>query len=100
MKGVGIVDLIEYEFPRRMVHGSNCIVGQQEHHILRTRREQLELTQQQVADKAKIQLRQYQRLESGERSVLGASMRIGLSVCAVLKLDPFFLFPETKYMNE
>lgn len=61
--------------------------------ILLRRRKQLKLTQQQVADSAHIQLRQYQRLESGERSMASASFRIGLSICAVLKLDPYRFVP-------
>ena len=60
--------------------------------ILRNRRLDLGLTQQQVADGAKIQLQQYQRLESGERNIESASLRVALSVCAVLKLDPFVFF--------
>lgn len=63
--------------------------AEESQHILQNRRKQLGMTQQQVADTARIQLRQYQRLESGERSMAGASMRIGLSVCSALKLDPF-----------
>lgn len=55
---------------------------------LRRRRAQLGLTQQQVADIAGIKLVQYQRLESGERSIYGASMRIGAAVCKALYLDP------------
>ncbi len=57
--------------------------------MLRSRRKQLGLTQQQVADRAKIQLKQYQRLETGERHLSGCSMRIGLAVCAVLLLNPY-----------
>lgn len=60
-----------------------------EHEILRSRRQQLGFTQQQVASNAKIQLRQYQRLESGERSMSGASMRVALAVCHALRLDPY-----------
>lgn len=56
--------------------------------VLKDRRAELGLTQQQVADLAGIKLSQYQRLESGERSIFGASMRIGTSVCKVLYLDP------------
>lgn len=56
--------------------------------ILKLRREQLNLTQQQVADSAGITLRQYQKFESGERSIRGASLRIGLGICDVLELDP------------
>ncbi len=59
-----------------------------EHHILKNQRENLGLTQQQVADYAKIQLRQYQRLESGERSIYSSSFRIAISVCKALNLDP------------
>lgn len=57
--------------------------------ILRSRRTQLGLTMQQVADMAGIKLSQYQRLESGERHLSGCSMRIGLAICAVLLLDPY-----------
>lgn len=59
-----------------------------ENHILKNQREALGFTQQQVADRARIQLRQYQRLESGERSIYGASFRIAISVCKALHLDP------------
>ncbi len=47
---------------------------------LRHQREGLGMTQQEVADAAGILLRQYQRLESGERSMASTSLRIGLSV--------------------
>ena len=67
--------------------------------ILRTRREQLNLSQQQVATAANLQLRQYQRFENGERYIEAATMKTGLSVCAVLKLNPFVFFPETDDMN-
>lgn len=63
--------------------------------ILQTRRKELGFTQQQVADMAKIQLRQYQRFENGERELHSASMRIGLSICAVLKLDPYRFYPKS-----
>lgn len=61
--------------------------------ILRHRRNELGLTQQQVADLAHITLRQYQRLESDERDVASTSLRIGLGVCQALKLDPFRFYP-------
>ena len=70
------------------INGEKLIRLQLEHHILKSRRINLGLTQQQVADRAKIQLRQYQRLESGERSIYGASFRIGLAVVEALELDP------------
>ncbi len=59
-----------------------------------------DMTQQQVADAAHIQARQYQRLENGERNISGASMRIGLSVCAVLKLDPYRFMPEFRWSKD
>lgn len=61
--------------------------------ILRTRREQLGLSQQQVADMANIKVSQYQRFEAGEAYISGTSMRIGLAVCAVLMLDPYSFLP-------
>lgn len=67
------------------------------HAPLRYRREEMGLTQQQVADAAQITLRQYQRFESGERSMSSASLRIGLSICAVLNLDPYRFIPPTSY---
>lgn len=68
--------------------------------ILRTRREQLELSQQQVADGANLQLRQYQRFESGERYIESATMKTALAVCAVLKLNPYVFFPEAEEINK
>lgn len=68
--------------------GAGWILAEMEHHILRNQRETLGLTQQEVANKAGVQLRQYQRLESGERSIYGASFRIAISVCKALQLDP------------
>ena len=75
--------------------GNEWITLQPDKSILISRRKQLKMTQKQVADAAHIQLRQYQRLESGERSMASASMRIGLSICSVLKLDPrrFVIIP-------
>lgn len=58
------------------------------HAPLKLRREELHLSQQQAADLAGIKLRQYQRFESGERKLSGASMRVGLAICEVLQLDP------------
>ena len=78
---------IPYVSPR-CADGQFFIV-QFDHDILRARREQLGLSQQQVADIAHIQLRQYQRLESAKQYLSGCSMRIGLSVCAALYLDPY-----------
>lgn len=94
------MEFINFEFPSTVFNGTEYMVGLEDHQVLRERREQLGLTQQQVADKARIQLRQYQRLESGERSICAASMRIGLSVCAVLKLNPFIYVDGIEEMNK
>ena len=59
------------------------------HGILYKQREALGLTQQAVADAAKINIRQYQRYESGERSLDSASFRIGVGICRALKINPF-----------
>ena len=55
--------------------------------ILKKAREKLGLTQQQVANKARIQLRQYQRFESGERNLTSSSFNIGCNVLDALEID-------------
>lgn len=60
----------------------------QNHSYLSAQRKAMGLSQQMVATAAGIDLRQYQRLESGERSMCSASLRIGLAICDVLGLDP------------
>ena len=78
------------------------ITAQTAHQILFQRRKELRMTQQQVADKAGMQLRQYQRLESGEREISSASGNIMLPICKALMLDPYLFVgdgndrPETK----
>ena len=79
------MEFIPFEFPK----SGDYTVGLTDAGVLRHRRQQFNLTQQQVADAAGIKITQYQRFESGERALAGASMRIGLSVCRVLKLDPY-----------
>ncbi|GLC79276.1 helix-turn-helix domain-containing protein [Lacrimispora brassicae] len=59
--------------------------------ILKTQRESLNLTQQQVADIASINIRLYQRLESGERCLSRTSFRIGVAVADALELDVHML---------
>lgn len=78
-----------YRGPTTQIGGETYDLLQMEHHILFQRRKELKMTQQQVADKAGIQLRQYQRLEKGERNISGSSGRIMLSICAALMLDPY-----------
>lgn len=55
--------------------------------ILRDFREKLAITQQEVADKANIQLRQYQRFEVGERNLSSSSFSIACRVIEALGLD-------------
>lgn len=57
--------------------------------IIRERRNELGLTQEQVAIEVGMSLQQYQRYEYGERKFSNCSMRIGLKICALLELDPF-----------
>lgn len=57
---------------------------------LAAQRKALGLTQQQVANRAGVNIRQYQRLESNERSLTGTSFRIGLNICRALKIDPMY----------
>ena len=59
----------------------------EEKSVLKDYREELGLTQQQVADKARIQLRQYQRFESGERNLTSSSFSIACWVIEALGLD-------------
>ncbi len=59
--------------------------------ILKERRKELGLTQNQVALDSGIELQSYQKFESGARKLENCSMRIGLQVCAALELDPYEL---------
>ena len=63
--------------------------GEFEQHILQNRRNEFGLSQQQVADAAQIQIQQYQKFESGTKLLSNASMKTGLAICNVLKLDPY-----------
>lgn len=58
-----------------------------EKEILREHRVILGLSQQQVADKARIQLRQYQRFESGERNLSSSSFHIACRVIEALEMN-------------
>ena len=77
---------IPYEFPR--TKDGKFIIMQEERQMILARREQLGLSQEQVAELAHVTQKQYQRIETGEQSIAGSSMRIGMSVCAALLLDP------------
>jgi len=58
-----------------------------EYSLLRSQRKRLGLTQQRVADIASINIRLYQRLESGERQLNQTSFRIGVALSDILELD-------------
>jgi transcriptional regulator with XRE-family HTH domain len=58
-----------------------------EHNILQNARAESGLTQQQVADKAKVKLRQYQKFENGERNLSSSSFDIARQVLNALNLD-------------
>ncbi len=79
-------DYIPFEYPATEDGESTAVLNEGE--VLMIRRMQLGLTQHQVAEMAGIYFSQYQRLEGGERFFSGCSMRIGLAVCTVLRLDP------------
>ena len=59
--------------------------------IIRQRRQELGLTQQDVAVLMGFEQQHYQRYEYGVFDLANASMRIGLTLCDVLELDPFYL---------
>ncbi len=59
--------------------------------ILREARLRMGYSQQKIAALLGIQIKQYQRFEYGERDIRHASMKLGLSICAILGIDPFLL---------
>lgn len=52
------------------------------------------LTQNDICDMLDVPLRQYQRLEMGERSLLSFRFGFALRLCRILELDPFGFLPE------
>ena len=58
-----------------------------ENMYLKIRRNQLRLTQQEVANRAEILLQEYQRLETGTRDIRRASFQTGYNVLRVLQID-------------
>jgi transcriptional regulator with XRE-family HTH domain len=79
-----------FELEKEFIMGQEFTRMMDDHGVLRAQREALGLTQQQVANKSNITLRQYQRFESGERSITSTSLRIGANVCSTLKINPLF----------
>lgn len=59
--------------------------------MLRQRRKELHLSQQDVAVLIGFEQQHYQRYEYGVFDIANASMRIGLTICDVLEIDPFDL---------
>lgn len=78
---------IPFEFPKS--RDGKFTLGLDNAGVLISRRKQLGYTQEQVAEKAGIQLSQYQRFESGERELANSAMKTGLAVCTVLLLNPY-----------
>lgn len=93
MLGNNYNDTLLFEEPKDVFFGEEYIRMVPNNWCLRRQREALGLTQKAVAEKAGIDIRQYQRLETGERSMSSTSLRIGLAVCDVLKLDPHRFVP-------
>jgi len=56
-------------------------------YIIKKHREDLGMTQQQVANEVGITVRQYQRYESGEKSICSASFQIGVRLFKILRLE-------------
>ena len=55
--------------------------------ILKERRINLRLTQQEVAEKAKILPQQYQKFESGERKIESATFQTACKIIEALNMD-------------
>ena len=68
--------------------------------VLSKKRQMLRLTQQEIADRAKITLRQYQRLESGERSILTCSFGSACRVIEALDMDVSKFYHGDYYLEE
>ena len=59
-----------------------------ESEMIRQARLRIGYSQQHVATMLGMQIRQYQRLEYGEREIYRVGFRAGLALCAALHLDP------------
>ena len=67
--------------------------------VLSERRQILRMTQE-VANRAKITLRQYQRLESGERNILTSSFGLACRVIEALDMDVSKFYHGDYYLEE
>ena len=59
--------------------------------MLKQRRIELRLSQQETADKVGLLLQQYQRIENDTRHIAKANMILGLKICETLDIDPYKL---------
>ena len=67
--------------------------------ILRKRRLELGLTQEQVALSLGMSIHQYQRYEYGEHKLSNCPMKIGLRICSVFDLDPYIIIADNENEN-
>ena len=90
------MEFSEYE----VIHMGGKIDG-----TLKEKRVVLGLTQQQVADKARISLRAYQKFESGDRNIRTASFQVACRVIEALGMDVSkfyhdeYVFGEKRYLD-
>ena len=68
--------------------------------VLSERRQMLRMTQQEVADRANITLRQYQRLESGKRNILTSSFGLACRIIEALDMDVSKFYHGDYYLEE
>ena len=68
--------------------------------VLSERRQLLRMTQREVDDQANITLRQYQRLESGERNILTSSFGLACRVIEALDMDVSKFYHGDYYLEE
>ena len=78
---------VPYEFPHTA--DNQYFAFQSDDRVLFSRRQQLNMTQQELADQAGVPLRQIQRLEAGDSDIRTCPMNTALSICAALLLDPY-----------
>ena len=69
--------------------GKEKYCNDREAKIIRERRDELYMTQLQVAVEAGLGLQEYQRYEYGKAKLSNARMKVGLRICATLELDPY-----------
>ena len=57
--------------------------------LLRERRLELGMTQEEIALELGMSIHQYQRYEYGETKLANSRMKTGLRICSILELDPY-----------